>query len=72
MAAVEHSPDRPSWDCGACGKAWPCDPAREELVATHGRTERVILLWSYLEDALTELPPMPSREFMDRFLSWAR
>lgn len=70
--AVEHTPDRPSWDCGACGKAWPCDPAREELVTTHGRTERLILLWFYFEDALTELPATPMREAVDRFITWAR
>lgn len=70
--AVEHTPDRPSWDCGACGKSWPCDPVREELATTHSRTERLILLWSYFEDALMELPTMPMGEAMDRFITWAR
>lgn len=70
--AVEHTPDRPSWDCGACGKAWPCDPAREELVATHSRTARLVLLWSYLEDAVAELPATSPGETFDRFLTWAR
>jgi hypothetical protein len=26
-----HQPDRPSWECPACGRPWPCTPAWEVL-----------------------------------------
>lgn len=70
MDQVEHIAVRPSWDCGACGRPWPCDPARERLRATHGPTPLRILMWGYLEDAAPQLRDAPAGEVFDRFLAW--
>jgi hypothetical protein len=71
------------WDCLACRKPWPCDPAREELPATHDAVQLRITMWGVLEEAvhilpptpaLEEavhiLPPTPAAELFQRFLHW--
>jgi hypothetical protein len=65
-----HVPGRPSWDCLACGKAWPCDPAREHLAATHTPTQLAMLMWAQLEGAAFDLPGTPVGEMFDRFVKW--
>lgn len=69
---TEHVAERPSWDCVACGKPWPCDPARERIKADMpDPTQQRIYLWLHLEEAAEQLPPMPVAEAIERFLSWA-
>lgn len=72
-AGSDHLPDRATYDCHACGKPWPCDPAREHLM-THmpDRIDRAIRLWDELENAIYTLPPEPLDVLLDRFLRWAR
>jgi hypothetical protein len=67
---VEHVEERPSWDCGACGKPWPCDPAREELAAALSPVTLRTDMWMRLEVAVQDLPPGPPSELFDRFLRW--
>ncbi|AGL20944.1 hypothetical protein [Actinoplanes sp. N902-109] len=67
---MDHVPGRPSWDCLACGKPWPCDPAREELAATLSPTALRTDMWMRLEEAALELPPVPVVELFERFLHW--
>jgi hypothetical protein len=41
-----HQPDRPTWDCLACGEPWPCAPGKVELTeqgAVHRRSLRLYL-----------------------------
>ncbi|MBW6434507.1 hypothetical protein KZ829_12270 [Actinoplanes hulinensis] len=41
-----HQPDRPAWDCLACGEPWPCAPGKVELAeqgAVHRRSLRLYL-----------------------------
>lgn len=38
-----HPPLRPGWTCQACGREWPCPPAREELVAVFADDSRGLL-----------------------------
>jgi hypothetical protein len=61
---------RPSWDCRRCGKAWPCDPARELLAAELDRISLAIFMWVNLEEAVGDLPRGPASELFDRFISW--
>ena len=68
--SADHTPDRPSWDCRSCGKAWPCDPAREDLVAEMDRVGLAIYMWMNLEDAVMEVPRMPTSELFERFIAW--
>ena len=66
-----HDPARMiDWDCLSCGKAWPCDPAREELLATHDAVQLRIAMWDALEEAVHILPPTPATELFERFLYW--
>ena len=65
-----HTPYRSSWDCLACERPWPCDPAREELRADHDRVQLAIYMWNRLEEAVTELPPSPAAELFERFIEW--
>ena len=73
-AHVEHGhiADRPSWDCVACVKPWPCDPAREALATQMDPVQLAMYLWSNLEEAAGDLPDMPVGEAFDRFISWTR
>ncbi|MEV6301483.1 hypothetical protein AB0M02_18880 [Actinoplanes sp. NPDC051861] len=66
----EHEPSRPSWDCAACGRPWPCGPARANLTAELGRVDLAVRMWDYLEEAARELPQTPASELFDRFLRW--
>jgi hypothetical protein len=68
----EHLPERPSWDCLSCGKPWPCDPAREELVGRLDRIGLAMYAWDRLEEAAGELPQAPVGELFERFLAWTR
>jgi hypothetical protein len=41
-----HQPDRPTWDCLACGEPWPCAPGKVELAeqgVVHRRSLRLYL-----------------------------
>jgi hypothetical protein len=66
----EHVERRPSWDCGACGKPWPCDPAREELTAELSPTRLRIHVWMRLEVAAFDMPEGPVTELFERFIHW--
>jgi hypothetical protein len=66
----EHSAERPSWDCRICGRPWPCDPAREAMVAEMDRVSLAIFMWINLEDAVGDLPSAPAMELFDRFIGW--
>jgi hypothetical protein len=67
---MEHIEARPSWDCRACGKPWPCDPTRDALAAELQPTSLRIHMWLRLEVAAEDLPETPAGEMFDRFLHW--
>jgi hypothetical protein len=69
---TEHIADRPSWDCLACGKPWPCDPAREDLAAELGPTQLAMYMWASLEEAANDVCALPVGEAFDRFIAWTR
>jgi hypothetical protein len=72
ITAHEHVATRPSWDCRACGKPWPCDPARENLLAEMGRVNLSVYMWANLEEAIRDLPKGPPSEMFERFIRWTR
>jgi hypothetical protein len=67
---IEHTAERPSWDCRACEKPWPCDPAREQLAAEMEPTQLRIFMWLNIEEAADQLTDMPAGEMFARFLAW--
>jgi hypothetical protein len=70
MAGTEHLAGRPEWDCRSCGRPWPCDPAREGLIAEMDRTALSVYMWVNLEEAVLELPRTPASELFERFIAW--
>jgi hypothetical protein len=69
---MEHLAARPSWDCRACGKPWPCDPAREELAATLSPIQLALYAAAHLSEAAPDMPTAPPAELYDRFMAWTR
>lgn len=66
-----HQPLRPSWDCAACGQPWPCRPARERMAAEADTSLR-IAAWSWLEEAMRDMPDAPAGQLWQRFVGWTR
>lgn len=69
-AGKEHTADRPSWDCRACDKPWPCDPAREALATEMDRVALAIFMWLNFEEAADHLTNSPAGELFERFIAW--
>jgi hypothetical protein len=65
-----HAPDRPSWDCLACSRPWPCDPAREALKTEMDMVGLATHMWERLEEAIRDLSPTPAVEAFERFIKW--
>ena len=70
--SVEHPPHRPTWDCLACGRPWPCDPAREHLKAQMPPLSLAMFAWACLEEAAGDLQAVTPTELFERFLAWTR
>ncbi len=69
---AEHQQSRPSWDCLACGRPWPCDPARERLAQLYGRTTISLFMVDRMLEAVRDVPTMQPSQLFDRFLAWTR
>jgi hypothetical protein len=69
---AEHLPIRPSWTCSACGRPWPCDTARVDLLT--GYADVPVALAVYLAgcflEAVAGQPAVPSEKLYLRFLGW--
>lgn len=70
--STAHLPERPSWDCLACGKPWPCDPARDALRSEMDLISLSIYMWARIDEAVEDLPDGPPGELFQRFLRWTR
>ncbi|KAB1934651.1 flavin reductase [Micromonospora sp. ALFpr18c] len=70
----EHLPRRPQWDCLACGREWPCDPARVRLAEAYGdsRINLAMYVGSLLFVATAELSDADPAELHERFIAWTR
>jgi hypothetical protein len=73
-----HRAARPGWGCRACGLAWPCQQAKQDLVAEfEGRLAFVIFYMSaqllrYEADLVERNErPDPTTGYR-RFIGWAR
>ena len=72
MTSTAHIAERPSWDCVACGRPWPCDPARAALAAEFDLVGLAMYAWGTLEEAVGDLPDLAVDEAFERFLAWTR
>ncbi|MEV4281652.1 flavin reductase [Actinoplanes xinjiangensis] len=70
-AAVLHVPDRPSWKCHNCEAAWPCQLAKDDIMATSDRTSRMIYLSLYMADAIVDQPGVDPNAIFKRLVGWA-
>ena len=70
----EHLPRRPQWDCAACGREWPCDPARVRLAEEYGRNRVDLSMYvaGLLYVATAELPDAHPADLHERFIAWTR
>jgi hypothetical protein len=68
-----HVPIRPSWTCGGCPSAWPCDTRRFELLAEYERApvSLALFLSTCLVDATGDLPHAKAGDLYHRFVGWA-
>jgi hypothetical protein len=69
-----HVPRRLGWDCVACRQAWPCAPAKADLVEEYAANPGLVFyLALQLTDAVSDLDthtgPAPSNLY-ERFIGW--
>jgi hypothetical protein len=74
---TSHLGDRPSWDCLACARPWPCAHAKGVLLTEFRRhpSSLAIYMSSYMAEAMNDLTAhgaAPPPDLYDRFLSWVR
>jgi hypothetical protein len=67
---VLHTAGRPHWDCLACGRPWPCDPAREAMAADQAPTPTTLFMSSLLVEAARDMPASTPQELYERFIGW--
>lgn len=72
MSGDDHPALRPSWQCGNCGRPWPCPPAREQLAAEMAGTNLAMWMATTMVHVAREVPAMPPGELFERFLAWTR
>ena len=73
MAAVTgHQPQRPTWDCLACGQPWPCPPARKAIGAELAGFELKVYMVAQLSVAAADMPAATFDELYTRFIGWTR
>ena len=71
-----HLPERPSWDCGKCGEAWPCGIAKVNLSIEYLGSRTALLLylgmrqWEAFGDYAAS-GAIPA-DLYERFLGWVR
>jgi hypothetical protein len=73
MVNVDHEPDS-AWDCRGCGKDWPCDEAREQLLVEYAATPVVLgeFMATKLGEAASVLYAEPIDVLFDRFIGWTK
>ena len=67
-----HVASRPSWQCMACGQAWPCAAGRRQLLAQHADSRVLLALYlsSCLVEAAQDLAQEAAGDLYIRFIGW--
>lgn len=60
----------PAGLCSHCGQAWPCEPARADLLLDLGWVKLAIYCAVLMERAAKDLPSLGPKELWQRFLEW--
>jgi hypothetical protein len=71
---TEHMPQRPGWDCLACGQPWPCAPAKVQLGEEYQGQGSGLMLYLHLQlnEAIKEHDWDGAENLYDRIVGWAR
>jgi hypothetical protein len=73
----DHVGAGPSWDCGACGRPWPCANGKESLLEEFRDHPSVLTIYlsTHLSQATLDLTAhgedVPA-DLYERFLGWVR
>jgi hypothetical protein len=73
---TSHVPRRPNWECVVCEEAWPCAPAKVDLVEEYVDERLGLILYltiqmlDAIDDSAANKVPDPA-DLHDRFLGWA-
>lgn len=65
-----HQVQFPTGLCSRCGRAWPCGPAREDLLLDLGWIKVAIYCAVLMERAAKDLSSLGPKELWQRFLEW--
>lgn len=71
LATREHLPVRPGWDCWACARPWPCEPAQHQLAAAYGMPDLADFMGERFVEAARDMPALEVDEIATRFVAWA-
>lgn len=74
MSGELHVPNRPAWDCRACGHVWPCDVAQRSLRREYAedRVSTAIYVAAQFTAAARDLPDVPAGDLYAQMFSWLR
>lgn len=69
-----HVPDRPGWDCRACGEEWPCPVARQRLRQEHATDPVSVALYAAAQHAAmcVDMAELSAGELYVRCFGWMR
>jgi hypothetical protein len=65
-----HVELRPGWSCRACSRPWPCQTARRDLKQELSPTYLKLNMWLSLQDAIEDMPQIPTAILQRRFMHW--
>ncbi len=69
----DHTPNRPFWDCKACGDPWPCVPGRAWLRAeAPNPTWLAMTMWHYFDLYAEDVNYRPVANSFRRFIDWQK
>lgn len=69
---TSHQPIRPTWTCGGCASAWPCQTRRKQLIAEFdgALASLAAQMGRCLIEACGELPYAQAGDLYARFVGW--
>lgn len=70
LSRQAHQVRFPTWLCSYDGHAWPCEPARGDLLLDLGWIKLSIYCAVMMERATKDLPSSTPKELWQRFIEW--
>jgi hypothetical protein len=71
---IGHLPARPTWDCLACGRLWPCLTAREDLWDEYAQVPTALCMYlaACFMECCADQPGVSAERLYLRFLGWVQ